>query len=203
MRQTFVPYTLAKRYLRDADILLFYPKPFPSIGWFISKYTRSKYSHVGLASIEDECSCVEFREFKGCRNISLEKYLKTEGKIDVYRAVPRYFTIKEVNGEFLETAVELTNAKRKNIVNTAKKMVGSSYSFRLIFNMMKYYVPGLRLNDYDKDDGIEPTIFVCSTLVGYAYRKHYMDLVSNYSDNQVTPGDIARSPLIRYVFTLT
>ena len=43
---------------------------------------------------------------------------------------------------------------------------------------------------------------VCSTAVTVALRKEYMDPVPYLADDRVSPADLARSPLLQYLFTI-
>jgi len=54
-------------------------------------------------------------------------------------------------------------------------------------------------DDQIEHDGKPP---FCSEAVGYALRKSFTDVVPNTPDRFTEPGDLARSPLLNYMFTL-
>jgi hypothetical protein len=203
-------YNNAEFLIRNADILLFPAPSFPSVGWWISKYTNSPYSHAALAYWEDnKLYCLEFREFKGSRQYLLKDYIDDGQKIDVFRAM-NYFehpimryseTFGYVNGYDAHTFNNLT---AKNIVNEAKQLLGLSYSWSTILKMGKTYIPFLRFKDNHKtnDEWHETHSYVCSTLVTYCYRKCFVDPVPFLADRYTSPGDLARSGLFWKLFSI-
>jgi hypothetical protein len=53
------------------------------------------------------------------------------------------------------------------------------------------------------DDTIKEPIYpICSTAVAYSFAKTGFDLVHNRADTATEPSDIARSPLLTYIFTI-
>lgn len=203
MKETNFDLNRASKLFKPADVLLFKSKGFPHLSWWISKYTNSIYSHVGLASYENNEWCsVEFKEFIGSRIKPLQEYINSGKQIDVYRAVPQFFHLEYYNDSFVENSVCLTISRQNAIVDTAKTLIGRPYGWNAIVKMAKSYTPILRLHSNGKDDIIDPIVFVCSTLVSYSYRKNYVDLVRHLSDDRVSPGDISRSAILRYVFSI-
>ena len=66
-----IPYSEALPLIQEADILLFRGKGI--ISWLIKRYGSGVHSHVGIAHWDnDNLQCVEFREFKGGRSVSLK-----------------------------------------------------------------------------------------------------------------------------------
>ena len=199
-----IPFEEAKNYIQEADLLLFRAGQFPSVGWWISKYTNSDYSHVAIAHYDDgELYCVEQREFKGGRSVLLESQLNTDG-IDIYRAnteiVVPVFNKDGISSEHLY----LNDEVKKSITKSALKITGSSYGWSNIWNIAKGYAPFFRLIKSGKngDDDIAKA-YVCSTASVYSYRLNYYDPCPNLSDARTTPGDLARSSLFHYMFTMT
>jgi len=67
------------------------------------------------------------------------------------------------------------------------------------------HLPGFRFffqppTDDELDDRKRPPY--CSEAVSYAIRRAFTDLVKNMPDHFTSPGDLARSPLLHYMFTL-
>ena len=194
----------AKKYIKDADVLLFRPSPFPSVGWFISKYTQSPYSHVALVHWRgDSLICVEQREFKGGRAVSLERQVEENpGRIDVFRALSKLVVPSLDNGEVVNEKVVFRDEIAQEIINSAYKMTGEQYGWKNILEIAKGYLPFFRLKQKKINDEVISQSHVCSTLVAQSYRLHYIDPCPFINDAQVTPGDLARSRLFSYLFTI-
>lgn len=199
-------YNEAKDLISEADILLFRNPPFPSIGWWIARYTGGIHSHVGMATqVQDDWHIVEFREFKGARSVNLESQIQENPQgIDVFRVDPVVHKLiltaeKKVSKDYRKFG----DSRANKITSEINRMTGKPYGMKLIPEMfMAYFMPFGRLVKKEMSDDIEPEKFVCSTAVSYAYRKHYVDLVSFVPDRFTKPADIARSPLLNYLFTL-
>ena len=198
-----------KHLIHNADVLLFRSKPFPNLGWWISKYTNSIYSHTALAYWErDELYCLEFREFKGSRQYPIIEYLKNGDKIDVFRAssyIEHPQAHETPNGLVVENQYKhFGSIVEDSIIHTAKALMNNRYSMWTIWQLSKNYIPFLRLRQAPCKNGeIDPKSFVCSTLVTYSYRINYMDPVPLLYDSQTTPGDIARSAIFHKLFEIT
>jgi hypothetical protein len=205
-----IPYKEAKKLIKDADILLFHCGKFPHVGWWISKYTQSKYSHSALAYWkDDELYCIEFREFIGSRLYKLDQYMAEGALIDVYRATESFLDpviVKdEIEGGYklVKKMLILTEEVIKNIIDTSLKLIGKKYSYWTIWQMFKTYIPFIRLRvRVDKNGQPDVEKFVCSTLITYAYRKFYIDPVPNVADSYTSPGDLARSVLFVKLFEI-
>jgi hypothetical protein len=198
----------AQHLLEEGDILLFRAKPsMLGVSYWISKYTRSVHSHVSLVTFEDKTPyCLEFREFIGSRLHPLTEELEKGEVIDVYR-IMRRFQVAEINRETnrISTKEYEFNPKiAKNITNYARSLVTQKvgYSWALIARMSLYFVPVLRLLQYNSIDELKEEAFVCSTLVSRTYREFFVDLVPGVPDYLTNPGDIAKSGLIYYMFTI-
>jgi hypothetical protein len=69
--------------------------------------------------------------------------------------------------------------------------------------MIARFVPFIRLfTKQNTDDDELSEAKVCSTAVTIALRKNYMDPVPYLADDRVSPADLARSPLLQYLFTI-
>ena len=205
-----IPYDTAKGLIKEADVLLFRAGKFPGIGWWISSYTKSPYSHAGLAHWDDgKLYCVEFREFKGSRKYKMDDYIAEGAQIDVFRSVETYvhpiIQQDEFDDEYYVSYHEHRFTADIALAITAEglKHVGEGYGWRNIWQMGMTYIPFLRLGrKVIKNGEPDPKSFVCSTLVTYAYRKHYIDPVPFLSDKMTSPGDLARSGLFSRLFSI-
>jgi hypothetical protein len=187
-----------QNYLKEGDILLFKSPSFPKLGWWVAKYTLSDYSHIGLVHfIDKEAYCLEFKEFVGCRVYKLSDYILQEcDRIDVFRTARHVCFTNSVHNFTEETA--------KNITYEAHKFIGKKYNWSLIFYISLWYIPIVRLFlnslSMDRDNA---SSFICSSFIAFLWRKHFVDLVSNLDDDHTKPGDIARSPLLEKLYTLS
>lgn len=206
-----IPFKTAKFLIQDADVLLFRTSGrMNTISWWIRKYTRSPYSHAGLAHWEDdELLCLEFREFEGSREYPIAKYLEQGQCIDVFRAASRV-EVPYVDASFPEypeiryKTHEFTDKTASNIISTAHELLGRRYGWWNIWQFAKLYMPFIRLGqNINRKNGIgAEQEFVCSTLVTYSYRIHYIDPVPYVADSYTSPGDLARSELFSKMFEI-
>jgi hypothetical protein len=204
-------YEKYKNLIKDADILLFQHEKFPGFGWWIGRYTNSKYSHVALACWNgNDVDCLEFRELRGGRSYPIKQYLEDGYKIDVFRTVTVFeHPVLEYTHHkdfYITYDTHVFNSKvAANIITTAKSLIGIRYDWITIFKFMTTYIPFLRLKDNHKtdDEWHDSHSFVCSTLITYCYRKHFTDPVPFLSDRYTSPGDLARSELFWKLFTLS
>ena len=68
--------------------------------------------------------------------------------------------------------------------------------------MFKRHVPFMRLFAQNVDDSDIAEAKVCSTAVTVALRRNFMDPVPYLADEMVSPADLARSPILQYLFTI-
>lgn len=218
MEYIYLPYRKqAKKLIEEGDILLFRGQSF--ISRAIQKYSEGRYSHVALASWRDYpgndlLECVEFKEWIGGRTSNLEQSIIDLDKgIDVYRVASPFTTIQpkidyhnhqnEYCASFsIESEKIYYNGKK--ITDELRKMAGLPYGWKRIRDLMLRKIPFLRWKSFegDYDDSIENVYPVCSTAVASCIRKHFTDITHHRSDARMTPSDIARSPLVCYMFTL-
>jgi hypothetical protein len=207
----YVPYKeQARGLIQEGDVFLFRGKGIVSKG--IQKVTQGRYSHVGLASWHHNknnvLELVEFREWKGGRTTAFAQQLKkSDGQIDVYRVLsPR--KVVSFNPKTLEFSEKWVEFKPHDVTYEMRQMTGLPYGMARIWWMAKFYMLGLRflLHDpsvFDDTTTDVPVLPVCSTAVATCFSRHNFDLIKNRSDERTTPVDIARSPLLTYMFTPT
>jgi len=211
-----VPYHEAKQYIKEADILLFRGEGL--ISWLIKRYGSGVHSHAGMAHWDgNNLECVEFREFKGARSVSLKSQVETHpNNIDIFR--PAYsinhntFSGWPLNEEQRSIKVTYETGKRVNnltpdkareITDVMVELTGLPYGWKNFWKLGKHYLPFCRLAEQNVKDDDPTDVFVCSTAVAYAYRKAYVDPVPYLADSAVTPADLARSSLFQYQFTIS
>lgn len=188
----------------EADILLFRHKPFPHWGWWVAKYSNTPYNHVGLAHwIDNELYIVQFHLFGKRVSPIREELKKYPNNIDVYKPVRQITIPVTIDDKLNYKTINLSQNTREKIISEALELIKYNYSLRIIISFFASYTPFLRMwINKNRKNGLNKD-FVCSTLIVYLYRKHFLDPCPYLSDFYTQPGDIARSPLFQYQFTLT
>lgn len=201
-----VPYAQAESLIEEGDVLLF--RGFGFISWMIRKAGQGIHSHVGVASwsngnSEPVLECVEFREWRGGRTVSLQSQVEQNpNRIDVYRAA------KKVENYFFNEKTQKVDYNWKtydgySITRCMRRLTGLPYGWKRIWWLARFHVPVVRwIASVDTDDSIKNIYPVCSTVVSHCYRNNYTDLVKLRSDQRTEPADIARSPVLSYLFTI-
>ena len=205
VNQRFLPYSKAKEFIQEGDILLF--RGHGIFSWFIRRYSLSSYSHIGIASIADNniIECIEFREFKGGRTINLETQLRCN--IDVFRVSPYvekltvdyndnneplpYFTRFEYNG--------------KNTTDKMRTMTGLDYNWKFIWLIARTKIPILRIFEPIKmGDCVEgnKVLQICSSAIAQAFEETFLDIFPDRPNALIEPSDFSQSPVLNYIFTI-
>ena len=216
-RLNYIPLSRAYNLIEDCDIVLFRrPTSFLSVGWWIGLYTGSLFSHVALAFKENGVNkVIEFREFKGCRTKDLSEYINQGAVIDIYR-LPKSITIpytivpptsEDGKKKPITDSVALTfnDRVKKVILDEARSFIGQSYGYINIFRIFLALFPFIRFFYTKNDLNRRPKNFVCSTLVAFAIRRHWLDLNPTINDSLVSPSDIsnASTGALNYQFSIT
>ncbi len=168
------------------DVLL-HRRGWSLVSWIIAAIGRSPYSHAGMADwVGKKPVQLETREWHGARVMLLEREVaRKPGRIDVYRPLG------------------LATDERRRAANRMWRMVGKRYGWLALARVMLLRVPLLRLllpvRWKVERDGLTP---YCSMAVSRAYRSVGVDLVPSLADRFTEPGDLARSGLLVYRFTL-
>lgn len=198
-----IKYAQAKELIQEGDILLF--RGSGIIGTLIKRYTGGVHSHVALAHKDgDILECVEFREFMGGRSVSLKSQVDNAPlSIDVFRPV------KSISYEEMDANGNVTLIEKKYTIETASAMTediirwtGQPYGWSNIWKMFLRFIPGARLFQQNINDDEVAKAKVCSTAVTVALRRNFMDPVPYLADDRVSPADLARSPILQYLFTI-
>lgn len=197
-----VDFSKAKELIKEGDILLF--RGSGLISFLITRYTGGVHSHVAIAHWDDDVlECVEFREFIGGRTVVLKGQVKKNPKnIDVFRPV-RSITYDQIDGEDVVSIEK--NFTEEVSLKTSKDIIrwtGQRYGWKNILGMFIRFVPGLRLLRQNTNDEDVTKAKVCSTAVALSLRNNFIDPVPFLADDRVSPADLARSPLLQYLFTI-
>lgn len=199
----------AKPLLQEGDILLFKGQGIMSS--LIKRAAEGQYSHVAVASSHNSngdnfWECVEFREWKGGRTVSLEQVVEqNSGLIDVYRPASSIMKVEynPTTGKIQERKITWDG---KAVTNMMRRMTGLPYGWRRIFWIGQHKLPVMRWFysiDSVVDDTTQEIIYpVCSTAVAHSASSIKYDLLHNRADKATEPSDISRSPLLHYIFTL-
>lgn len=203
MNQNIISLEESLTKIKEADVLLYKAQDFPSVSWWIAEYTGGIHSHVGLAHKDrNDWYCVEQKEFRGGRSIYLPNAVRRNpGRIDVYRVVPVVYE-PYFNGEIKWIPKEFTEEVANEVTRTALQITGNPYGWTNIYNIAKGYAPFFRLRRTDKGDDEISQAYVCSTVISYSFRINYVDPCPHISDGRTTPADIARSAVLKYMFTI-
>ncbi len=207
MNKKVLKYHVAREFIEDGDILLY--RGTGPISALVRKFGNGLYSHVGMASWnydrtgeKSHLESLEFREWKGGRAISLANEVFNFNRcIDVYRASQTFKIYQFLDNQIAETELEFDG---RSITKCMRVMTGLPYGWKRIWWITLFYVPFFRLFGHswsvrDEEELIYP---VCSTAIAHCFHKNYVDLTPHRSDNRMEPSDIARSPILNYLFTL-
>jgi hypothetical protein len=210
MKYVYLPYNqFARKVIEEGDVLLF--RGTGLVSYIIKKAGRGLYSHAALASWQGEqgkslLECVEFREWHGSRTVSLSSQVNLfSGYIDVYRPCSQF---RELNIKFDDAGQPIINEIIKTfngraVTDNMRELTGLVYGWDRIFAISTYKLPFLRLfAPIEIDDETRDLSMVCSTSIAYLFRQHYTDLVRFKPDTHTEPSDLARSPILNYLFTL-
>ena len=185
MKHVAMRYCEARPLLADGDVLLFRSR---GLIWsLIAVGGRSCYTHAAMAGRwRRRVMCVEMTGGGGRAQALSNLVEQWPGKIDVYRAkgIP---SVKRLRA--LDYMIDVT-ARPYGSWNLARAAV-------LHLPLIRCFVsPSLD----DSEDDCRPQF--CSQAIASAYRSVGYDLVPNLSDRLTEPGDLARSAMLEYQFTL-
>jgi hypothetical protein len=206
----YLHYIDAKPLINNADILLYTGNSID--GGIIRLFEDGLYAHVGMAAWigdkTDKNSILEIIQFIGSVGGYATSFdsevLKNNECIDIYRASPAnsllYFN--ENSRKIEQTTIYLD---AKSIVSEMRKMEGLPYGYNRVWWLIKHKLFWMFMKpDSVSDDNDMSNVYpICSTAIAHCYSKNGYDLVKNKADEWTEPVDIARSPLLNYLFTIT
>lgn len=184
-----VPLSESAERLTHGSLLQFRSRGFVSRA--IRYATRSVHSHSAMLAMgQHEWEVLEVRELRGGRTVPLHEAVeRNSGRIDV-------FEISELCADRFD---------RDGAVREMRTMTEKPYGYISVARIGMASIPLLRrmirINTNDDHRSRHPPF--CSEAVCYACRVGGgCDPVLNRPDSWTTPGDLTRSLLFRYQFTL-
>ena len=185
IQPTYTRYANVRDRIQDGDLLLFRRRGLS--GAAIGAAGRSIYSHAAIAAWWSESlMCVETGERFGGRAVRLSPLVAASPcRIDVYE-------------------VKVWDCHREAIVSAMRQHTGRKYGWATIVWHLWRIAPVVRwFVSPPMDDGANGSPAVCSSLISRACKSAGYDPVPNLSDRATTPGDLGRSALFEYRWTLT
>ena len=185
-KQQLVSLAQAKEAIQDGDLLLFRRKG------VIALAGRGVHSHAAKAAWWDgELFCLEVRELKGGRAVTLESQVKRNPeRIDIY----------ETNPGNRWPNYDPTLANR-----WMRKLAGCDYGYASVFAAALLHMPFVRwcVTAQTEDDAVDRRPPFCSQACAMADRiGGGVDPVPQLADRLTEPADLARSPFYKYRMTL-
>lgn len=182
---------------RGKQIEWFWFIPIPTASFFIAKFCRSDFTHVGMASWSGSVlECLEFKEFRGGRGCSFRNiHRRYRGRIDVYRVRT---PVKNYGSDGMGTSITYDS---RGATTFLRSITGNPYRLRNIVKIVRYYLFGYRFL-MKKHAEISEEGYVCSTAIAHAIKCNFVDIVPGKPDPFITPSDIANSALTQYLFTI-
>lgn len=154
----------------------------------IAAVGRSRYSHAGIVDrVDDVLLELDVTFFAGATAGKLRtKVARWPGTIDVYRPI-----------------ASVERWQRQSAVRRMWRLTSRRYGWFALLAAALLRVPVLRLLVRPSWSDERPTwLPYCSMAVSRAYRTAGVDLVPQLADRYTEPGDLARSALLQYQFTL-
>ncbi len=172
-------------------------------------FFKSDYTHAALIDINEwnEPDIIEFHGYykDGGKEFPLEDAILSDpGIIDIYEVVPEYIMSGYTDGQ-IEKCTNIYDADCT--LAEMRKIMTNKYSWWKIFQFVWMNLFFIRLfgtpSDFNMDEAEETDeAQVCSSAVAYAFSRCGYDLVKHKNFRYTTPGDLAQSPLLSYLFTL-
>ncbi|MFZ5829582.1 MAG: hypothetical protein ACOY3P_05820 [Planctomycetota bacterium] len=173
--------------VRVGDVILDRYQRGNPLSWAIARIGRSIYSHARLLSRDGaDWRTLDTFQGTGGRDLSLsEEVARKPRRLDVYRC----------------TSLEYHRHKAARVM---REIVGRQYGWRSLWWCALRHAPLVRLlvsprMDDNLNGGLVP---FCSQAVAAAMRTAGCDPVPNLPDRLTEPGDLARSAVLEYQFTL-
>lgn len=180
-------YGEARRWIRDADLLLFRPRG--RLSRLIAVAGRSQYVHAAMAGWwRDRLMCVEMVYGGGRAQLLSNLVAQWPGTIDVYAV-----------------AAKPPRFSRRRAVEAMIGITGKRYGWLNLSRAALLHLPLVRfmVHPDDSDPKTSDLPPFCSQAVSMALRAGGADPVPNLADRLTEPGDLARSPFFAYRFTLS
>lgn len=162
--------------IKNGDVIMYEGKSM--VPKLVSWFTLSPYSHAGIAVWWNERLMVMEATMRGVRVMPLSRNIfKHKGKVE-------WFTSKQ----------EISDEDRLRMVIFAQEELGKSFArWKAVLFGLKIL---LNRNLSKKDQLRMENKLFCSQYVAQIYNSIGLDLKKNREDRFMSPGDIARSPLM-------
>jgi hypothetical protein len=169
-------YDVIRPQIRNGDVLMFKGKYRSS--FLIKWLTKSSYSHAGIAVWWNERLMIMEAVMSGVRVAPLSR--------NVYQ--------HKDNVEWFSCKKEISEEDRLKMIIFAQEELGKSYAR---WKAVLFGVKVLFKRDLSEKDELrmENKLF-CSQYVAQIYNSIGLDLKKNREDRFMSPGDLARSPLL-------
>ena len=188
METHLLPYSQARRKIRDGDLLLF-RRENRLMSRLIAAAGRSEYCHAAMAAWwNGRLMCLETVQTHGGRAVMLSTAVaESPDLIDVYR-------IKATRRRF----------DRNAAVRAMIEITGKRYGWPNLLRAAMLHLPVVRLFTIPLDDDrANGSLPFCSDAVSRALRAGGIDPVPHLADAGTEPADLARSAAVAYRFTLS
>jgi hypothetical protein len=141
-------------------------------------------------------------QFRGGRAVLLSNRVgQCPGRIDVYRPDRPMLRVNCGDRDCRDTL--------SSVVETMKRLTGTPYGWTSLLRtglrhlpIVRWIVPTPVRDRHSKAEHLATKAPYCSEAVARAYRSAGVDPVPNLADAATEPGDLARSTLFQYRFTL-
>jgi hypothetical protein len=208
----YVPYDEARPYMLDSDVLLYRKKAL--ISRLISIYGRTHYSHAAMAGWVNgqtkhepyaRLFAYEMR-YNGGAGTRLSAHAENwSGLVDVYRVSDTHTVFSWDPTAEQQKGRPRVLDRREAVMHMKDFCNPGTYGYWHLFKTALTHLPILRFffkppTDDKMHDGTNMPY--CSEAISYALRKAFTDVVKNTPDQYTEPGDLAKSPLLHYMFTL-
>ena len=162
--------------IKNGDVIMYEGKSM--VPKLVSWFTRSPYSHAGIAVWWNERLMVMEATMRGVRVMPLSRNIfKHKGKVE-------WFTSKQ----------EISDEDRLRMVIFAQEELGKSFArWKAVLFGLKIL---LNRNLSKKDQLRMENKLFCSQYVAQIYNSIGLDLKKKREDRFMSPGDIAKSPLM-------
>jgi hypothetical protein len=176
MENKILKYNEVRLQIRNVDVIMYTGKKI--VARLISWLTRSPYSHAGIAVWWNERLMVMEAVMRGVRVVPLSR--------NIYQ--------HKGNVEWFSCKKEISEEDRLRMVIFAQEELGKSYARwkAMLFGLKFLFERDLSIIDELR---MENKLF-CSQYVAQIYNSVGLDLKKHREDRFMSPGDIARSPLM-------
>jgi hypothetical protein len=176
MENKILKYNEVRLQIRNGDVIMYTGKKI--VARLISWLTRSPYSHAGIAVWWNERLMVMEAVMRGVRVVPLSR--------NIYQ--------HKGNVEWFSCKKEISEEDRLRMVIFAQEELGKSYARwkAMLFGLKFLFERDLSIIDELR---MENKLF-CSQYVAQIYNSVGLDLKKHREDRFMSPGDIARSPLM-------